>query len=594
MRKLRENLQYLWGIFALEKKMIVFLTIEAILSAILSFVSILAPKYLLDAVQKFGALRDIVSTILFVCASYLMCEILLAYIRKSLKISQQMFEDKFVIKIMNKITIMPYEALESSSVQDDISMIKNLTSEGIFSRIISNVFLVLSNFVSLLGITYILFQLPWYIVLLLIVVVVINSFARAKAQNADHNFMMKTRGINRKVDYVAGLLSDYVYGKEIRSYQLSSYIAEKYTRLRNEFYKIRRSLAPSYIGVSGASAITGFIQRVVVFIMLIRQYATARLGFGDISSLLVATEQYATLLSKMIETMKTLQLQFVNLEVFHHILDVPLAKGSPEPANPCPEKIQSIEFCNVSFQYPGQRDYALHDVSFTMETNKKYAIVGVNGAGKSTLVKLLMRVYRPTQGTILVNGMDIQSFDEEEYRRLIAAVFQDFALFSLSVMDNLSLEDKQVDTDMLVSALAATGFDRVVDGLPNGLSTFLNRDYDKNGVSLSLGEQQLLAISRAVLRKAPMLIMDEPTAALSPIAEAELYRLIQSISDQKTVIFISHRLASTRFCDEIILLKNGSILEKGTHNFLMKEQKEYAQLFYMQADSYQNKETEHA
>lgn len=247
MRKLRENLQYLWGIFALEKKMIVFLTIEAILSAILSFVSILAPKYLLDAVQKFGALRDIVSTILFVCASYLMCEILLAYIRKSLKISQQMFEDKFVIKIMNKITIMPYEALESSSVQDDISMIKNLTSEGIFSRIISNVFLVLSNFVSLLGITYILFQLPWYIVLLLIVVVVINSFARAKAQNADHNFMMKTRGINRKVDYVAGLLSDYVYGKEIRSYQLSSYIAEKYTRLRNEFYKIRRSLAPSYI-----------------------------------------------------------------------------------------------------------------------------------------------------------------------------------------------------------------------------------------------------------------------------------------------------------------------------------------------------------
>ncbi len=593
MRKFKENLQYLLGIFALEKKMIVFLTIEAVLSAILSFVYILAPKYLLDAVQKFETLGDIVPTILIVCAGYLICDVLLACTRKMLKISQQMFEDKLVVKIMNKMTTMNYEDLESSSVQDDIGMIKNMTSEGMFSSMISNVFLVMSNLVSLLGITYILFKLPWYIVLLLIAVVIVNSFARAKAQNADHNFMMKTRDINRKVDYVAGLLSNYVYGKEIRSYQLSSYIAEKYTRLRNKFYKIRSSLAPSYIGAGGASAITGFIQRVIVFITLIHQYVAAGLSFGDVSSLLVATEQYTTLLSKMIEVTKTIQLQFANIEVFRRILDAPPEKGRPESTNPCPEQIRSIEFCNVSFRYPGQRDYALHDVSFTMEARKKYAIVGLNGAGKSTLVKLLMRVYRPTQGTILVNGTDIQSFEEEEYRRLIAAVFQDFALFSLSIADNLSLEDKPVDADTLASTLAVTGFNRVVDELPNGLDTFLNRDYDENGVSLSLGEQQLLAISRAVLRKAPMLIMDEPTAALSPLAEAELYRLIQSISDQKTVIFISHRLASTRFCDEIILLKNGSILEKGTHDFLMEQKKEYAQLFYMQAESFQKKEAEH-
>lgn len=588
MRKIKENLQYLLDIFALEKKMIVFLSIEAVLSAILSFVCILAPKYLLDAVQKFGTLGDIALTILLVCAGYLLCDVLLACTRKNLKISQQLFEDKLIVKIMEKMTTMRYEALESSSVQDDISMVKNLTSEGMFSSIISNVFLVLSNLISLFGITYILFQLPWYIVLMLIAVVMANSFARTKSQNADHDFMMKTRGINRKVDYVAGLLSNYVYGKEIRSYQLSPYIAEKYTMLRNQFYKTRRSLAPSYIGAGGMSAITGFIQRVVVFLALIRQYA-AGLSFGDVSSLLVATEQYAALLSKTIQVMKMLQLQFANLEVFRRILDGSPEKEHPEAVHPCPEQIRSIEFCNVSFQYPGQQDCVLEDISFTMEPGKKYAIVGVNGAGKSTLVKLLMRVYRPTQGAIRINGADIQSFDEEEYRCLIAAVFQDFALFSLSISDNLCLEDRQIDTGALASTLSATGFDRVIDELPNGLDTFLNRDYEENGVSLSLGEQQLLAISRAVLRDAPMLIMDEPTAALSPLAEAELYRLIQSVSKQKTVIFISHRLASTRFCDEIIFLKNGSILEKGTHDSLIKQKKEYAQLFYMQADSFQKK-----
>ena len=587
MRKLKDNLRYLLSIFALEKKMIVLLTIEAVLSGILSFVYILASKYLLDALQKFRTIGDIVPTILIVCASYLLCEVLLTLVRKMVKDSKQMFEDKLIVKILDRTTLMHYEDLESPAVQEDINMVKSMTADGMFSSIISNVFLVLSNFVSLLGITYILFQLPWYIVLLLIGVVILNSITRAKAQDADHNFMMKTRTINRKVDYVANLLSDYVYGKEIRSYQLSSYIAEKYTQLRETFYKIRRSLAPAYIGAGATSAVTSFIQRVVVFLTVIHHYVAAKLSLGDVSSLLVATEQYTTLLSKMIETMKMLQLQFVNLEVFRRFMNVPITKEHGEKPNACPDQIQSIEFCNVSFRYPGQQDYALQDISFTMDACRKYAIVGWNGAGKSTLVKLLMRLYRPTQGTIRINGIDIQSFEEEEYSRLIAAVFQDYSLFSLSVADNLNLADEPLDSGEMESMLAMTGFDRIIDKLPDGLNTFLNRDYDEKGVSLSLGEQQLLAISRAMLRKAPILILDEPTAALSPLAESELYHLIQSISDHKTVIFISHRLASTRFCDEIILLKGGSVLEKGTHDVLMGQKMEYAQLFHMQADVYQ-------
>lgn len=591
---MKTNLQYLLRMFSLEKKLLVLLTIETVLSALLPFIYILAPKYLLDAVQRFRTFEDVALTILIICACYLVCDGLLAWIRKSLKNSRQIFQDKLTVKIMNKTTSMPYEYLNSSSTQDDISMVNSMAAQDAFSAMINNVFLVLTNFISLLGITYILFQLPWYIVLLMIAVVIVNSFTRAKSQTADHDFMMKTRGINRKVDYTAGLLSDYVYGKEIRAYQLSSYIAEKYTRLRSTFYRMRRSLAPSYIGASGASAATAFIQRVVVFIVLIQQYVAAGLSIGDISSLIVATEQFTTLLAKMIEAMKALRLQFVDLEVFRRIMDAPLQEVRLAASNPCPEQIQSIEFRHVSFRYPEQQDYALWDVSFTMDARKKYAIVGWNGAGKSTLVNLLMRVYRPTQGVILVNGTDIQSLEDEAYQQIIAAVFQDFALFSLSVADNLNLADKEVDMDELASTLAVTGFDRVVAKLPNGLETYLNRDYDENGVSLSLGEQQLLAISRAMLRKAPILIMDEPTAALSPLAEAKLYGLIRSIAQQKTVIFISHRLASTRFCDEIILLKNGSILEKGTHDLLMKQNGEYAQLFHMQADPFQSKEAQNA
>ena len=245
-----------------------------------------------------------------------------------------------------------------------------------------------------------------------------------------------------------------------------------------------------------------------------------------------------------------------------------------------------VEFRNVSFRYPESDRYAIRNLNVKLEIGERMALVGRNGSGKTTFVKLLCRLYDPTEGTILLNGVDIRKYDEQEYRRLFSVVFQDFQIFSFALGENIA-GSMQVDKERAMDAIRRAGLEALYRKMPDGLATMINRDFSDTGMEISGGEAQKLAMARAIYKDAPFVILDEPTAALDPVAENEIYTGFHEIIGNRTALFISHRLSACRFSKEILVFENGNVIQRGSHEELAGQEGLYRRMWQAQAQYYQ-------
>jgi len=254
---------------------------------------------------------------------------------------------------------------------------------------------------------------------------------------------------------------------------------------------------------------------------------------------------------------------------------------------PLPEKPTEIELRNVSFGYNEKDGYILNNISMKINPYSKIAIVGYNGAGKTTLIKLIMRLYDPNEGEILLDGVNIKEYDVEEYRRKIGTVFQDFKIFAASVKENVLLDFAENGKDEdVVKAIEKSGFAERLETLSDGLETNLTTEFEENGVNLSGGEGQKLAVARVFYKDANLIILDEPSSALDPIAEYHLNHSMLTVAEHKSVVFISHRLSTTRIADRIYMLEKGRIIEEGSHAELLERKGKYAEMWRVQAGQY--------
>ena len=244
-----------------------------------------------------------------------------------------------------------------------------------------------------------------------------------------------------------------------------------------------------------------------------------------------------------------------------------------------------IEFRDVSFNYPGADKPAISHLNLRIEPGKRVAVVGLNGSGKSTMIKLLCRLYDPDEGQIYLNGMDIRKYSRAAYQSILSVVFQDFNLFAFTLGQNVAAS-QDVDNAQAEFCLRTSGFGEKLDDLPKGLNTPLYKYFEEDGVEISGGEAQKIALARALYRDAPFIVLDEPTAALDPIAEEEVYERFNEIAGEKAVIYISHRLASCRFCDKIAVFDHGMLVQEGTHEALVVEAGLYRELWNAQAQYY--------
>jgi len=403
------------------------------------------------------------------------------------------------------------------------------------------------------------------------------TFLTAKIQKRNERILPqlfeKLTDVNRKAMYLASnIVYNYSIGKDIRIYNVSGLINKEMEEASEKFAPYLKRISkvsniPSVLG-NASSAIIGGIIFIIVGLY-------AKLGYfeiGDVYLYAGTIQQFIGSVTSMVFAIGELNVINSRLTQSYKLLNMP--DGYIHNENITVDEFQNIPsefeiiFDDVSFHYPDSKNWALKNISFKISTTERIAIVGTNGAGKTTVIKLLCRLYTPTEGRILINNIDINTIPMEQYMRIISVVFQDFKLFSFSIGQNLSLSESY-DINKALEVLKDSGFYDRLQNLSNGTDSFIYNDYAEDGIEISGGEAQKIAIARLLYANSPIVILDEPTAALDPKAEAEIFEKFNDIITNKTAIYISHRLSSCKFSDRIFVFDKGELVQHGKHEQLV-------------------------
>lgn len=435
------------------------------------------------------------------------------------------------------------------------------------------------------------FRSSWYFALVILAAVVVCAVISALVSDRNAKRQIHLEGFYQdsyaKFLYWMNFPEQYKPGKDIRLYNSQNMVLRECQESladKEIEHQARRKkeLAPM---MGGMGALQGVITGIVYVFVAVRAFDGA----------LTADELVKIIGCVPIITGSIMELGqlpiFINYALAHigylrKICEYPTERHMGTlPVEKRNDNQYDIEFKHVSFKYPGTDAYALRDVSLQLKIGEHLAFVGHNGSGKSTFIKLLCRLYDPDEGEITLNGIDIRKYDMDEYMSLFGVVFQDFSLFSVPLSQNVTTS-VDFDRAKLLDCLDKAGIGKRVQELPHREDTVLYKDFDEDGVEISGGEAQKLAIARALYRDAPFVVLDEPTAALDPISEFEIYRRFNSFTDGKTAIYISHRLSSCRFCDKIIVFQEGQIVQQGSHEALLAQDGAYSALWNAQAKYY--------
>ena len=393
----------------------------------------------------------------------------------------------------------------------------------------------------------------------------------------------------RRINYMSRITQHFSFAKEIRLFALKGYLSKKQRSIyenKEERIDYHHDLWNGYVLFGQVlNLISGALVYTVLYIAVLRE--DSPLSIGDFTLYLALASAFSGALLVLLQRWGDYTRASMEVDDLRSFLELS-DEASGNEKLPVPEDGKyTFEFKNVRFRYAGAERDALKNLNLTLRAGERLAVVGLNGAGKTTMVKSLLRLYEPTEGQILLNGRDIRAFDKEEYFRLFSPVFQDVQLFAMPLGENVAMLPKErIDREKAEKCLREAGLGEKLDELPQGLDTELLKVVSEEGIDLSGGEKQKLALARALYRHAPVIVLDEPTAALDALAEKQLYERFDRMVGESSAVYISHRLASTRFCDRIALFEDGRLTELGTHDGLMEKGGAYAKLFSVQAQYY--------
>ncbi|WP_156096275.1 ABC transporter ATP-binding protein [Amycolatopsis jejuensis] len=394
--------------------------------------------------------------------------------------------------------------------------------------------------------------------------------------------------IKRRMDYLSSLVTTDTYAKETKLFGLGPYFVDRFRKLGVVAYERQRKLTVKRNVSSTSWGLLSTFAGSAIALYIALEAVGGRLTLGDLALYTAAATSVQTSVTGLFTAFSGMYENNLYLDTLYKFLDTKPEITKPARPRPLPSTVEGhIRFESVSFSYPGADEPALHGVSFEIRPGETVAVVGRNGAGKSTLFKLLCRLYDPTAGRILLDGVDIREYEPDELRTQISAMFQDYVTYQGTAAENIGLGDltRLTDRTHIEDSARRAGADERITRLPSGYDSPLGRWFDQ-GVSLSGGEWQKIALARAFQREAPILILDEPTSALDAQAEHDLFARLDSLSDGRTTLYISHRFSTVRQAERILLLDHGKVAEYGTHEELMAAGGGYAELFTLQAQAY--------
>ncbi len=476
---------------------------------------------------------------------------------------------------------------ETTKFADRSKFAQMCLDRGFFSKISSLFIAFISSLILIISSFGVICIPLMVVVFLLIYACFVPLLYRCQKKVSEINFdeTLVNSQLLREIETVQWNMLDLSNAKEVRSFNLSNFLTNKFNSLRKIAYKERHKKCDK-------SARYSFYCSIVYVIQVFVSYCFAVVCFNrqiiDVGSFLIYTGaliSISTCINNFIECLVSFEAE---LKYFNALVDIfnEYDIGKENIGNMPVGKFESLEFKDVSFSYGNDDKYAVENISLKLHSGDKISIVGENGSGKSTFIKLLLGLYKPTKGKILINGRDVAQYDKDDVRALFAPVFQDYCLACYRISENVVL-DEPYNEDKLNKALDLAGLGEKISGLEYGADTYLFYRLSESGTEMSGGEMQKLAMARAYYKNAPVLVLDEPTAALSPIAETELYEKVWNLSDTQTVLFISHRLSSCCNSDKILMFKDGRIAETGNHQKLMSDKGLYYELFSAQAANYQ-------
>ena len=575
-------------IWRFNKKYIFYAALFQIVTALVPLTGVVMPKYIIDeltGLQRVEYLAVYVGALVLI---NLVGSILLAYLEGAMFTSKSEVFSSFECMMAEKLMTCDFESLEDPGfldIKEKAHRILYAEGQG-FGAVLDHAFNIAGKVFIFAGLVGVLSTLNIWMVLVFVALVLLNSAVESRVQKRYVSWDIEKAPIERRSAYLLNIIENFEYGKEERIYGLKDFLISRVAKHLGEsdaFYKRQtRELNKSQY----FTAATSFFRDAISYIYLISKVIAGSIQIGSFTMYVGAVSQFSTAMNDMMSSIVNIRRFGLYYDELNKYINMPQTMREGEKTVDSETGEYTIKFENVSFRYPGSEIYALKNVNITITPSEKLSIVGENGAGKTTFVKLLLRLYDPTEGRILLNGTDIREFDYDEYQNLMAAVFQDFRLFSFTLKENVCF-DKECSDEVVIDCLRRSGFGNKLDQLPKGIYTNVYKNFEEDGFEPSGGEGQKIALARALFKDTPVVILDEPTAALDPRAEYEMYQNFNKMSEGKTTIFISHRLSSSRFCDKIAVFAGGEIKEYGSHDELYSKDGMYHELFDMQAKFYQ-------
>lgn len=578
------------------KKFPLFFPLEAvktIISSARSLLPVIVSPMIIDELIGARDVKTLITLAAILVGGELIINVIMERISNQLMKYQQRLDNHFSTLTGLHSMELDFQLTEEKEALDQVEKARtgmDWYSGGAYG-IAEQIFGGAANLIKVFGLVTIISLHAPLLLLVILVYVIIMGFVSAKNNKIGLEVYKKLAKINRLFGYYGWNIVDFRYGKDIRLYDARKMMVDCWDRnsaASNAHWKWQAETGMKYTLIGDvANIVRMMVSYLYVGFLAIRNV----FSLGILVQMIQSADELNNTLGGLVFNLQEILKRCNYAYEFVLFMEYPeaLEKGD----RPVDKEIKEIEFKNVSFKYPGTDKLILDNISIKIGEGEHLSIVGLNGAGKTTFIKLLCRLYDPTEGEILVNGINIKEYDYKQYMSLFAPVFQDFKLFAFPIEENITLKEREEAEkpagDKLGNIIDLVNLNEMLGKLEKGTGTMLFKYFDESGIEPSGGEQQKIAIARALYKESPVVILDEPTAALDPIAEYEIYRQFHTLVGDKTAFYISHRLSSCRFCDEIAVFSEGKIAEYGTHDELVNRPDGiYAKMYETQAQYYRN------
>lgn len=573
------------------EKKVIFLCLLSSVSAVgLNLVNLFVSPAILSAVERHAPVSELAVTVIAFTLALMLVSAVSAYVGENTMFGRIAVRSELIARLAEKASTTSYPNLfddryrKLNEKAHDAVNSNAAAGEAIWTTLTD----LTSNIIGFVFYVALLSAIQPVLMFIIIITSAVSYFVGNYVNGWGYRHREEEGEHVKHLSCIFRSSSGLPYAKDIRIFGLRPWLMELRDKAMTAYTAFQRKAQSVYIIARITDLVLAFLRNAIAYAFLIDLVLNKGLSVSEFLLYFSAVGGFTVWVSGILGGFNTLNKQSLEISTIRECLEFnePFRFEDGIPLKSMPDSKHKIELRNVSFRYPGSDKDTLSGINLTLHPGEKLAVVGLNGAGKTTLIKLICGFLDPTQGQVLLDGQDVRLFNRADYYKLFSAVFQTFSLLAGTIATNVAQDMEDIDMERVKDCIDRAGLRDKVESLKNGYETYLNREVFEDAVLLSGGETQKLMLARALYKDAPFIILDEPTAALDPIAESEMYLKYNEMTSNKSSVYISHRLASTRFCDRIIFIADGKISEEGTHAQLLAKKGKYMELYEIQSRYY--------